>query len=87
MLSRFLKNYKLKDTQDIQDALKQVFGPIFEAVLKGECKITSVMKRIGIQKIQQMPVMGISRRRWKPRWAKFLFVSPGTVRTSLNCRL
>lgn len=26
----------MRDAQDIQDALKQVFGPIFEAVLKGE---------------------------------------------------
>ena len=33
---QILNNYDLKDAQDIQDALKQVFGPIFEAVLKGE---------------------------------------------------
>lgn len=33
---QILENYELKDAQDIQDALKQVFGPIFEAVLKGE---------------------------------------------------
>ena len=33
---QILENYALKDAQDIQDALKQVFGPIFEAVLKGE---------------------------------------------------
>ncbi len=33
---QILDNYDLKDTQDIQDALKQIFGPIFEAVLKGE---------------------------------------------------
>lgn len=33
---QILENYDLKDAQDIQDALKQVFGPIFEAVLKGE---------------------------------------------------
>ena len=33
---QILDHYDLKDTQDIQDALKQIFGPIFEAVLKGE---------------------------------------------------
>ena len=33
---QILENYDIKDAQDIQDALKQVFGPIFEAVLKGE---------------------------------------------------
>ena len=33
---QILENYDLKDAQDVQDALKQVFGPIFEAVLKGE---------------------------------------------------
>ncbi len=33
---QILENYDIKDAQDIQDALKQVFGPIFEAVLKGK---------------------------------------------------
>ncbi|MBM6825422.1 IS256 family transposase, partial [Veillonella magna] len=33
---QILDNYDLKNTQDVQDALKQVFGPIFEAILKGE---------------------------------------------------
>lgn len=28
---QILENYDLKDARDIQDALKQVFGPIFEA--------------------------------------------------------
>ena len=67
---QILENYDLKNAQDIQDALKQVFGPILKPYWKGKCRITSVMKRMDIQKIQQMPVMGISRRRWKPRWAK-----------------
>lgn len=31
-----------------------------------------------------MLVMGIPRRRWKPRWAKSLFVSSGTVRPVLT---
>ena len=33
---QILENQDVRDAQDIQDALKQVFGPIFEAVLKGE---------------------------------------------------
>lgn len=33
---QILANYELKDAQDVQEALKQVFDPIFEAVLKGE---------------------------------------------------
>ena len=33
---QILENYNIKDAQDIQDTLKQVFGPIFEAVRKGE---------------------------------------------------
>ena len=33
---QILENYELKDAQDIPNALKQVFGPIFEDVLKGE---------------------------------------------------
>ena len=33
---QIIANYDLKNAQDVQDALKQVFGPIFEAVLNGE---------------------------------------------------
>ena len=33
---QILANYDLKNAQDVQDALKQIFGPIFEAVLNGE---------------------------------------------------
>lgn len=35
---QILENYDIHNAQDVQDALKQVFGPIFEAVLKGEMK-------------------------------------------------
>ena len=35
---QILENYDINNAQDVQDALKQVFGPIFEAVLKGEMK-------------------------------------------------
>ena len=35
---QILANYDLKDAQDVQDVLKQIFGPIFESMLKGEMK-------------------------------------------------
>ncbi len=31
-----LENYEMNDAQDVQDAVKQVFAPIFEAMLNGE---------------------------------------------------
>ena len=33
---QILENYDIKDAADIQDAWKQIFGLIFEAVRKGE---------------------------------------------------
>lgn len=33
---QILDNYDIKDAADIQHVLKQIFGPIFEAMLKGE---------------------------------------------------
>ena len=31
-----LENYEINDAQDVQDAVKQVFAPIFEAMFNGE---------------------------------------------------
>lgn len=33
---QILANYDLKDAQDVQNVMKQIFGPIFESMLKGE---------------------------------------------------
>ena len=33
---QILANYDIKNAQDVQDVLKQIFGPIFESMLKGE---------------------------------------------------
>ena len=33
---QILANYDLKTAQDVQDVLKQIFGPLFESMLKGE---------------------------------------------------
>ena len=33
---QILSNYDLKDAQDVQNVMKQIFGPIFESMLKGE---------------------------------------------------
>ena len=49
---QILDNYDLKNTQDVQDALKQVFGPIFEAILKGEMQ----------NKVLAMYARGMSQR-------------------------
>lgn len=35
---QILEKYDIKDAQDIQDVLKQIFGPLFESMLKGEMK-------------------------------------------------
>ena len=31
-----IQNYDIEDAQDIDEALKDIFGPIFEAMLQGE---------------------------------------------------
>lgn len=33
---QILNNYDIKSLEDVQDVLKQIFGPIFESMLKGE---------------------------------------------------
>lgn len=33
---QILNNYDIKSSEDVQDVLKQIFGPIFESMLKGE---------------------------------------------------
>ena len=33
---QILNNYDIKSAEDVQDVLKQIFGPIFESMLKGE---------------------------------------------------
>ena len=33
---QILENYDIKDARDVQDVLKQVFGPLLESMLKGE---------------------------------------------------
>lgn len=33
---QILSSYNIKDAQDVQDVLKQIFAPIFESILKGE---------------------------------------------------
>ena len=33
---QILDNYDLKNAQDVQEVMKQIFGPIFESMLKGE---------------------------------------------------
>ena len=33
---QILANYDIKTAQDIQDVLKSIFAPMFEAALKGE---------------------------------------------------
>ena len=35
---QILSHYDLKDAQDVQNVMKQIFGPIFESMLKGEMK-------------------------------------------------
>lgn len=83
---QILENYELKDAQDIQDALKQVFGPIFEAVLKGEMQNHLGYEKNGHSEDSTNARNGYSQKTL-PRWAKSLFVSLGTVRASLNLRL
>ena len=36
IVQQIIANYTLKEERNIQNALKQVFEPIFKAVLKGE---------------------------------------------------
>lgn len=35
---QILDTYEINDAQDVQNVLKQIFGPIFESMLKGEMK-------------------------------------------------
>ena len=36
IVQQILNNYDIKSAEDVQDVLKQIFGPIFESMLKGE---------------------------------------------------
>ena len=33
---QIINNYDIKSTEDVQDVMKQIFGPIFESMFKGE---------------------------------------------------
>ena len=41
---QILNNYDLKNAQDVQEVMKQIFGPIFESMLKAIWKIISAAK-------------------------------------------
>ena len=36
IVNKILEEYDPKSVEDVQDALKDVFGPLFEAMLQGE---------------------------------------------------
>ena len=36
IVNKILEEYDPKSVEDVQDALKEVFGPLFEAMLQGE---------------------------------------------------
>lgn len=38
IIRMLLQEYEIESAQDIQDALKDIFGPMFEALLQGEMK-------------------------------------------------
>ena len=68
---QILANYDLKDAQDVQDVLKQIFGPIFESMLKGEMK-----NHLGYEKHERKEDTADNFRNGYSNNASFFFVSP-----------
>ncbi len=83
---QILSHYDLKDAQDVQNVMKQIFGPIFESMLKGGMKNLSATKRMSALPAATMHAMAIRKKRSKHRWARFQSAFPATVRAPLNRR-
>jgi putative transposase len=67
LAEQILENYQPKSVQDMQEALKDIFGPMFESMLKGEMN-----HHLGYEtnskekKIHQTDVMDMERRPYRP---------------------
>lgn len=44
LAKQIIEQYNPKSVSDMQNALKEIFGPMFEAMLQGEMKDISAMK-------------------------------------------
>lgn len=58
-----INEYNPKNAEDMQDALKDIFGPMFESMLQGRWMHISVMNPTAMpQKIQQTGVTDTQKR-------------------------
>ena len=84
---QILENYDIHNAQDVQDALKQVFGPIFEAVLKGEMKNHLGYEKNGHTGDSTNVRNGYSQKTLKTSLVRFLSGFQETDKGSLNPKL
>ena len=83
---QILNNYDIKSAEDVQDVLKQIFGPIFESMLKGEMENHLGHKKHERSEDGDNVRNGYSSKTLKPLWARFLSASLGIARVRLNRR-
>ena len=81
---QILSNYDIRDAQDVQNVLKQIFAPIFESMLKGE-----IENHLGYVKHERSEDSsnarnGYSAKTLKTTLERFQSVFPVTVKAHLN---
>ena len=81
---QILNNYDIKSAEDVQDVLKQIFGPILSPCSKVRWKIISAIRSMSAPKTVTMSGTAIHPRRSRPLWARFLSASLGIARVRLN---
>ena len=57
-----IDEYQPKTAEEMQDALKDIFGPMFEAMLQGEIPIWAMRRITTAIRIQRTDVMATSTR-------------------------
>ena len=82
-----LEQYKPENKEEMQDALKDIFGPMFEAMLQGEMDEHLGYESNDHSSKQPTDVTATHRKRLKQAMEKFLSLFPGTENQALNHRL
>lgn len=62
---QILSHYDLKDAQDVQNVMKQIFGPILNLCWKAKWKIISATKRMSALPAATMHAMAIRKKTLK----------------------
>ena len=80
-----IEEYQPKSVEDMQNALKEIFGPMFEAMLNGEMENhLGYMSNERGERIQQIAATDIPPKSSKPQQARFPSACQETVTALLH---